>query len=83
MQADIPVTRNSSYNSYTTQELNVTNDLHEASSSDEENFDMVMGNGEDADAQNSVSNAVAHTLLASNVSNGVTSGFHQNGQSVL
>jgi hypothetical protein len=44
------------------QKLDVTNDIIEASASDEENFDMVMGNGEFADNANAALNAVSHTL---------------------
>jgi hypothetical protein len=56
--------KSSSGNTVNEQKLDATNNIVEATTSDEENFDMVMGNGEYAD----VSNAVSNTLSNANVS---------------
>ncbi len=51
--------KSSSGNTLNEQKLDATNNIVEATTSDEENFDMVMGNGEFADNS---SNAVSNTL---------------------
>jgi len=52
----------SSGNTVNEQKLGATNNIVDASGSDEENFDMVMGNGDYADVSDAASNAVSTTL---------------------
>src|SRR5205809_4009115 len=49
-------------NTVNEQKMSVTNNIVDASGSDEENFDMVMGNGDYADVSDAASNAVSTTL---------------------
>ena len=52
----------SSGNTVNEQKLGATNNIVDASGSDEENFDMVMGKGDYADVSDAASNAVSTTL---------------------
>src|SRR5436190_2845731 len=61
----------SSGNTSNNQKLDVTNDIVDASTSAEDNFDMIMGNGEYADGSDAALNAVS-TNLSSAKSSGRT-----------